>query len=109
MMKESSYEIRLLDCAQPYSLATARRVPYLMYAKVQAELQCIVQLGVIQPITEPMEWCSPMVIASKKNGGVKIFVDYTRLNRSIIQRERFQLLLADEIFVKLKSAQFSQR
>ena len=76
-MKESSYEIRLLDGAQPYSLATARRVPYHMYEKVQSELQHMVQLGVIQPISEPTEWCSPMVVVPKMIGGVRICVDYT--------------------------------
>ena len=76
-----------------------------MYEKVQAELQHMVQLGGIQPISEPTEWCSPMVIVPKKNGGVRICVDYTKLNRSI-QRERFQLPLADEVFGKLKGAQF---
>ena len=105
VMKESSYEIRLLDGAQPYSLATARRVPYHMLEKVQAELQRMVQLGVIQPISEPTEWCSPMVVVPKKNGEVRICVDYTKLNRSI-QRERFQLPLADKISAKLKGAQF---
>ena len=39
---------------------------------------------------------------SKKNGTVRICLDYTRLNRSI-QRERFQLPLAEEMFAKLPS------
>ena len=107
VMKESSYEIRLLDSAQPYSLATARRVPYHVYEKVQAELQRMIQLGVIH-CSEPMEWCSHMVVVPKKNGEVRICVDYTKLNRSI-QRERFQLPLADDIFAKLKVHSFSQR
>ena len=76
-----------------------------MYEKVQAKLQRMVQLGVIQPISEPTEWCSPMVVVPKKNGEVRVCVDYTKLNRSI-QSERFQLPLADEIFAKLKGAQF---
>ena len=103
-MTELSYKKRLVEGAEPYSLPTARRIPYHMYGKVEEELKRMVQLGVIKPVSEPTEWCSPMVIV-QKNGEVGIYVDYTRLNRSI-KRERFQLPLADEIFAKLKGVRF---
>jgi hypothetical protein len=44
-----------------------------------------------------------MVVDPKKNGTVRICVDYTKLNRSV-QRERYQFPRAEEIFVKLKGA-----
>ena len=104
-MTELSYKMRLVEWAEPYSLSTARRIPYHMYGKVEEEWKRMVQLGVIKPVSEPTEWCSPMVIVPKKNGEVRICADYTRLNRSI-KWERFQLSPADKIFAKIKSARF---
>ena len=46
-----------------------------------------------------------MVVVPKKDGSVRICVDYTKLNRSV-KRERFQLQLAEDIFAKLRGAKF---
>ena len=42
---------------------------------------------------------------TKKDGSVRICVDYTKLNRAV-KRERFQLPLSEEIFAKLRGAKF---
>lgn len=104
-MAKQEYTIRLQDGAQPYAQATARKIPYQLYDKVRLELQRMLQLGVITEVTEPTSWVSPMVIVPKKNDSVRICVDYTKLNQSV-QRERFQLPLAGEIFAKLHGAKF---
>lgn len=38
------------------------------------------QLDVIEPVDEPTEWCSAIVIVPKADGRVRICVDTTRLN-----------------------------
>ena len=104
-MKEYSYQIQLKEGAQPHCQATARKVPYNLYDKVKAELERMLQLNVIKEVVDPTAWVSPMVVVPKKDGSVRICVDYTKLNRSV-KRERFQLPLAEDIFAKLCGAKF---
>ena len=104
-MREYSYQIQLKEGAQPHCQATARKVPYNLYDKVKAELERMLQLNVIKEVVQLTAWVSPMVVVPKKDGSVRICVDYTKLNRSV-KRERFQLPLAEDIFAKLRGAKF---
>ena len=52
--------------------------------KVEAEIKKLTDLGVITPVDEPTEWCSPMVVVPKDNGNVRICVDLTRLNVAVL-------------------------
>jgi len=75
--------IELTPDAQPHCLYAPRRVPLPLQEAVNAELQRMQDEGVISPVTRPTDWCSGMVVVRKKNGKVRICVDYTRLNRSV--------------------------
>ena len=55
---------------------------------------------IITPITEPTEWCSPIVVVLKKTGRIRLCVDYKRLNQSVM-REQFIMPTVDEISSKL--------
>lgn len=59
-------------------------------------------LGVIEQEDAPTDWVSPMVVVPKKDGSVRICVDYTRLNQSV-KREHYQLPTAD---AKLRGAKY---
>ena len=39
--------------------------------------------GRIEPVDEPTEWCSPIVVVPKADGRVRICVDLTRLNQAV--------------------------
>lgn len=43
----------------------------------------MVELDVIEPVEEPTEWCSGMVIVQKPDGDVRICVDLTELNKFV--------------------------
>ena len=52
--------------------------------KVEFELDRLEELRVIQPITEPTDWCSPIVVVPKANSEkVRICVDFTKLNLAV--------------------------
>ena len=67
----------------------------------------MLSLGVIEESTSPTDWVSPMVVVPRKDGSIRICVDYTctRLNQSE-KRERYQLPTADELFAKVRGAKY---
>ena len=56
--------------------------------KVEAELKRMKETGVIEGISEPTEWVSPIVPVVKPNGQVRICVDLKKLNQNV-ERERY--------------------
>ena len=82
------YNIELEPDAAPFAISTPRRVALPLLPKVKDELDKLQELGVIRPVTEPTEWCAPIVVVPKTNGGVRLCVDYTQLNKSV-KRERY--------------------
>lgn len=90
LLKTQPVKIALQDNAQPYAVATARRVPIPLLNAVKEELDRMEASDIIKAVTEPTEWCAPMVPVPKKNGKESIFFDLTRLNKTV-KRERFCL------------------
>ena len=68
--------------------------------KVKAELERMEREGVISSVSEPTEWCAPMVPVIKKSGDVRICVDLKHLNESIV-RPKFVIPTKEDILSKL--------
>ncbi|KAL5517029.1 hypothetical protein EMCRGX_G002494 [Ephydatia muelleri] len=100
---KGEYTIRLREGACPFALMTPRRVAIPLLLRVKAELERMVQLGVISPVEEPTEWCAGMVVAQKANGSVRICVDLSRLNESVC-RERHPLPVVEQVLAQLTGA-----
>ena len=92
--------ISLAPDATPYNCAVARRVPLPLYRKVEVELQRMEKEHIIVPVTQPTDWCSPMVPVVKPNGKVRLCVDLKRLNASV-KREHFPLPTVDDTLSRL--------
>ena len=60
-------------------------------------------LGVISPISQPMEWCAGMVVVPKPGGKVRICVDLTRLNENV-RREQHILPAVDQTLAQIAGA-----
>ena len=99
-LKGDPVKIMLKGNAQPYSVSTARRVPIPLMPKVKAELERMECEGVISSVSEPTEWCAPMVPVIKKSGDVRICVDLKHLNESIV-RSKFVIPTKEDILSKL--------
>ena len=97
---EGEYTIRLREGACSFALMTPRRVAIPLLPRVKAELDRMVQLGVISPVEYPTEWCAGMVVAQKANGSVRICVDLDRLNESVC-RERHPLPVVEQVLAQL--------
>ena len=62
----------------------SRRIPLAMEESVKRELDRMVKIGAITPVSEPTEWVSRMVAAKKKDGGIRICIDPRDLNKALI-------------------------
>ncbi|XP_025263219.1 uncharacterized protein K02A2.6-like, partial [Camponotus floridanus] len=83
----------------------ARRIPYALRPHVKAELDRMQKMGIIEPITEPTDWVSQMVIVSKKDGDLRICLNLQPLNKAI-KREHYMFPTMDEIAAKLVGAKY---
>ena len=103
-MKGSSVKINLKSGVEPFKVTTARRIPIPLMDAVNEELERMQQVGVIEQVTEPTDWCSPLVVVPKetKQGRkkVRICVDLRGLNRAI-KREHYTLPTVDDIVAKM--------
>lgn len=75
--------IELKEDHKPYAIRTPRTVPLPQMDKVKSELENMMKNGVITPVEEVTEWCSPIVVVPKSNGQLRICVDLTKLNECI--------------------------
>ena len=56
---------------------------------LKAELDLQQDQGVITPVTEPTEWCAPIVVTPKKGTDkIRMCVDLSHLNR-FVKRKRY--------------------
>jgi len=106
-VKNVFYDIKLVDDFQPYAINVPRPVPIPLLSKTKAELERMVDLGVIEKVTKPTDWCSPMVVIPKSNGGVRICSDVTRLNK-YVKREVFPMATVDDSIAQVSGRVFSK-
>ena len=101
---EMEHHITLRHEVEPLCLYTARRVPHPLLPQVKEQLEKMEKQGVISPVTDPTQWCSGMVVVRKPNGGVRICVDLTTLNKDVA-REVHPMKSVDDNLAKLQGSQ----
>ena len=71
-------------------------------SKVTAKLKALVEADIIEPVTEPTEWCAPIVVAPKRNRqDIRICVNLRKLNPAV-KREKYVLPTFEDISSKLQ-------
>ena len=101
---EGEYEIKLKSDSKPFSISVPRRVAIPLMRRVRDELNRMERLGVIARVEVPTEWCAGMVVVLKPNGKIRICVDLTKLNHSVL-RERHPLPAVEQTLAQLAGAQ----
>ena len=71
-----------------------RRIPANYHVEVEDQIQAMLKEGIIEESSSP--WMSPAVFVRKKNGDVRICVDYRALNKQTI-KDAYPLPYPDEV------------
>ncbi|XP_043862583.1 uncharacterized protein LOC122756552 [Drosophila santomea] len=85
-----------------------RRIPAALEDKVMKKLDEALSRDIIEPVTGPSAWISPIVLAFKENGDIRLCVDMRLANKAIL-RENYPLPTFDCFMTRLKEAKFFAR
>ncbi|KAM2897602.1 hypothetical protein COP2_007226 [Malus domestica] len=98
--REMKFIIDLPPGTNPISLTPYRMAPAEL-RKLKVQLQELVDKGFIQPSTSP--WGTPVLFVKKKDGTLRLCIDYRQLNRVTI-KNRYPLPRIDDLFDQLRGA-----
>ena len=82
-----------------------RRVPFSMLKKVEAKIQELLDLDIIEEVKGPTTWVSPVVIVNKPDKDIRLCIDMRQANKAII-REVFQIPVIDEVLEKINGSKW---
>ncbi|KAL5567777.1 hypothetical protein UlMin_024352 [Ulmus minor] len=98
--REISFEIELLPGSAPVSKAPYRMAPAEL-KELQIQLQELLDKGFIRPSYSP--WGAPVLFVKKKDGTLRMCIDYRELNKLTI-KNKYPLPRIDDLFDQLKGA-----
>ena len=99
--------LRTDDATRPVK-CPPRRVAIAMQTKLRYELDGLVDLNVITPVTETTEWCSQISVQTKKSGRLRICIDPRPLNE-VLQRETYPLPTIDDLLPNSQMRRYSAK
>lgn len=85
-----------------------RRIPVALEDKVNAKLEEAHRMDIIEPVSGHSPWISPMVIAFKPKGDIRLCLDMRQANRAIL-RENYPLPTFESFITKLRNAKLFSR
>ncbi|WOH01704.1 hypothetical protein DCAR_0521089 [Daucus carota subsp. sativus] len=100
--REVEFSIDLIPGAQPISKAPYRMAP-LELQELKEQLQELLDKGFIRPSVSP--WGAPVLFVKKKDGSMRLCIDYRELNR-ITVKNRYPLPRIDDLFDQLQGAKY---
>ncbi|GJR28724.1 putative nucleotidyltransferase, ribonuclease H [Tanacetum coccineum] len=100
--REIEFGIELIPGAEPISKAPYRMAPVEL-KELKEQLQEMLENGFIRPSVSP--WGAPVLFVKKKDGSMRLCIDYRELNRITI-RNRYPLPRIDDLFDQLQGAKY---
>ena len=98
--REIEFEIELAPGTEPVSIAPYRMTPTEM-KELKIQMEELVRKGFIRPSTSP--WGAPVLFVKKKDGSLRLCIDYRQLNRVTI-RNQYPLPRIDDLFDQLQGS-----
>src|SRR6266516_3134093 len=93
----------VVDPSVPAVCVPLRKLPVPIKEKVRTELLSMVESGIIEPVNEPSEWISALVVVAKANGGIRLCVDTKPLNKAL-KRNHYLMPTLEDILPELQDA-----
>ncbi|WP_354666198.1 reverse transcriptase family protein [Nostoc sp. GT001] len=97
---EIEFEVDLMSGTRPISLAPYRMAPFEL-KELKAQLEELLDKGFIRPSTSP--WGSPVLFVKKKDGSLRLCIDYRQLNRVTV-KNKYPLPRIDELFDRFQGS-----
>ena len=103
------YHITLDSNAEPV-IHAPRTVPVHLRDMFRKEINTMVELGVLIPVSEPTDWVNSVVLSETTNGKgevtkIRVCLDPRDLNKAI-KREHYYTKTIDEVVTQLSGAKF---
>lgn len=100
--REVEFSIELIPGVAPIARAPYRMAPTEL-RELKVQIQGLLEQGFIRQSTSP--WGAPVLFVKKKDGSLRLCVDYRELNKVTV-RNRYPLPRIDDLFDQLKGAQW---
>ena len=102
--KLKDFQLKLhVNANVPLMAQTLRRVPFALHEKVTAKIGELLKEDIIGKVEGPTTLASPVVVAPKQSGEIRLCVDMRCANKAII-RERLPIPTIDEVLEELKGS-----
>ena len=98
--REVEFPIDVVPGTAPISQAPYRMAPTEL-KELKIQLQGLLDKGLIRPSVSP--WGAPMLFVKKKDGSMRLCVDYRQLNKVTV-RNKYPLPCIDDLFDQLQGA-----
>ena len=98
--REIDFSINVVSSATPASIAPYR-VAQLDLKELKLQLQELLEKGFIRPSVSP--WGAPMIFVTKKDGTLRLCIDYRQLNKLTV-KNNYLFPRIDDLFDQLKGA-----
>ena len=98
--RDVEFTIKLLPGTDPISVAPYRMAPTEL-RELKTQLQELIEKGYIRPSISP--WGAPVLFVKKKDGTLRLCIDYRQLNRVTI-KNKYPLPRVDDLFDQLQGA-----
>ena len=98
--REIEFSIDVIPGATPASITPYRMAP-LELKELKLQLQELLEKGFIRPSVSP--WGAPVLFVKKKDGTLRLCIDYRQLNKLIV-KNKYPLPRIDDLFDQLKGA-----
>ena len=102
--KDYQLELNIDPAVQPV-VQNSRPTPLHYRARVEAKLKQLEDQDIIEQVTGPTPWVSPLVIVDKPNGDVRLCANMCRLNEAL-RRTHHPYPTSEEILQDLKGSKF---
>ena len=103
LIKGATAKIHVDQSATP-QFCKARSVPYALHGRIEQELACLEQCGIIERV-EFSDWATPVVPVFKQDGSVRLCGDYKLTVSCVAKLDTYPLPRIDDLFASLAGGQ----